>query len=351
VIFNMSGGGSTVSYKFYFEITGDPGAAVTATGPDELSGTIGSDGNLTLTATVPGTYTISATLDDQASLPVTLVAADDGTTYQADCSFLVEHASLEEYSATELRRIADDLAAKGASSTKYEEFHGYLTNGATWKTSLVGLDSFASENQILEARIIGINHDTATEGGTAGLTFQAIHALPYAFQTNESDTTSGGWESSKMRTTLNSGEVWQMLPTDLQSNLVSVQKITNNVSGNSNSSDVSETSDKVFLLSYAEYVAKSYWSGTIANEGEQYEYWNGKVTNNYSGNSALIPLTTCRDGSAYASHEGSLFAGPSWERSPDPTNAANFCRVNSLGDPSHSNNASYGMGVTPGFSF
>jgi hypothetical protein len=48
--------------------------------------------------------------------------------------------------------------------------------------------------------------------------------------------------------------------------------------------------------------------------------------------------------------QGSLNAGNSWERSPNPTNAANFCRVNSNGDPSNNNNASNGMGVTPGFS-
>ena len=69
-----------------------------------------------------------------------------------------------------------------------------------------------------------------------------------------------------------------------------VDKLTNNEKGGTSSASVTATSDKLFLLSYAEYVPTSYWATDYpwtAQEGSQYEFWAGKVTNNYGSNACL----------------------------------------------------------------
>ncbi|RHE27196.1 MULTISPECIES: hypothetical protein, partial [unclassified Collinsella] len=61
--------------------------------------------------------------------------------------------------------------------------------------------------------------------------------------------------------------------------------------------------------------------------------FQGKVTNNYSGNSCL------GIGSSW------------WERSVNPNNSYSFLRVNTDGDPSDYYNATYSYCVCPAFSF
>ena len=81
------------------------------------------------------------------------------------------------------------------------------------------------------------------------------------------------------------------MPSDFQSKVKPVRKLTNNVDGTDKNAAVTATSDKLFMLSYSEIVKTPYsgWSGYswIGNEGTQYEAFKGKVTNNYSGNDCL----------------------------------------------------------------
>ena len=72
-----------------------------------------------------------------------------------------------------------------------------------------------------------------------------------------------------------------------------------------------------------------------SSEGSQYEAFKGKVTNNYSGNSAI----------AIGSHW--------WERSVRPSGSANFLFVDGNGDPSGNNygGATFSDCVRPAFSF
>ena len=82
------------------------------------------------------------------------------------------------------------------------------------------------------------------------------------------------------------------MPSDFQSKVKSVKKLTNNVGSGSANKDtaVTATSDKLFLLSYSEIVSTSYWASDYpwtSSEGTQYEAFQGKVTNNNSGNECL----------------------------------------------------------------
>ena len=79
---------------------------------------------------------------------------------------------------------------------------------------------------------------------------------------NATATNVGGWEASELRAKMNSGEIWNILPADLQLKIENVTKLTNNVGGgkaNKNAA-VTATTDKLFLLSYSEIVPTSYWA-------------------------------------------------------------------------------------------
>ena len=102
---------------------------------------------------------------------------------------------------------------------------------------------------------------------------------------NATDTNAGGWEKSELRAKMNSGEIWNFMPSDFQSKVKAVEKLTNNVSGTDKDAAVTATTDKLFLLSYSEIVPSPNWADYpwTSSEGIQYEAFKGKVTN-YSGN-------------------------------------------------------------------
>ena len=151
-------------------------------------------------------------------------------------------------------------------------------------------------------------------------------------------TEGGGWEKSELRTKMNSGEIWNLMPADFQSKVKAVSKLTNNVGGGSANKNaaVIATSDKLFLLSYSEIVPTSHWASShpwTSSEGTQYEAFKGKVTNNYSGNDCL------------------KIGGYWWERSANPYNSHNFLIVYSGGDPSGNNGATVSYCVCPAWCF
>lgn len=119
-----------------------------------------------------------------------------------------------------------------------------------------------ANGETLEYRIVGINHDDLVDGsGKAGLTFLTTSRGIYSRE-NAMDTSIGGWKKSELREKMNSGEILNLMPSDFRSKVKPVRKLTNNVGGDSANKDaaVTATSDKLFLLSYSEIVATSYWA-------------------------------------------------------------------------------------------
>lgn len=95
-------------------------------------------------------------------------------------------------------------------------------------------------------RIIGINHDDLADGsGKAGLTFETTNDVLYKHIWNDTKTNVGGWRSSKLRARLNSGDLWALLPAELQSKAKAVTKMTDNEGGGSAGTPTA-TNDKVF---------------------------------------------------------------------------------------------------------
>ena len=171
--------------------------------------------------------------------------------------------------------------------------------------------------------IIGKNHDTYASGGTAPLTFQMHDCYDETKQMNSSNTNSGGWQNSAMRTT-HLPAILNMMPAEVKAAIRDVQKKS---SAGNQSSSIQTTNDKLFLLSEIEIFGSTTYS--FAGEGKQYAYYQ-------AGNSKVKNLS----GSAYYW----------WERSPISSISASFCIVYSNGTAG-ANVASNSYGVAFGFCF
>ena len=242
----------------------------------------------------------------------------------------------KDWTLAEQKAVAEDIAAKGESSPAYAKAKAAMDAGTEFSMKL-------TDCQTLTYRIIGINHDDLADGsGKAGLTFLTTSA-GITSRMNATATNTGGWEKSDVRAKMNSGEIWNLMPSDFQSKVKPVRKLTNNVGGGDENKDaaVTATSDRLFLLSYSEIVEtpKSRWSdySWIGNEGAQYEAFKGKVTNNESGNECLII-----GGSIYRIW---------WERSVYPDYSDDFLGVGLNGEPSNVNYAANSDRICPAWCF
>ena len=235
----------------------------------------------------------------------------------------------KDWTLGEQKAVAEDIAAKGEASPAYAKAKAAMDAGTKFSMKL-------TDGKTLQYRIIGIDHDDLADGsGKAGLTFLTT-STNISSRMNATNTNAGGWEKSELRAKMNSGEIWNLMPSDFQSKVKAVRKHTNNVGGTDVNASVTATSDKLFLLSYSEIVPTSYWASSYpwtSSEGTQYEAFKGKVTNNYSGNDCL------KIGDRW------------WERSANPGYSDNFLYVNSNGDPSSNGGAANSRCVCPAFSF
>lgn len=282
----------------------------------------------------------------------------------AKCNTSVDKVCYASYNAAGLKQIADDLSEKGKGSTYYAAMEKNLTDGVKGTLTL-------SDGSNLPFRLIGILHDDKADGSgrKAGLTFMAWNALPKAYCMNgtmpSSDGTpycssyahKGGWRDSDLRNQMNDGEIWNQFPTDFQNNVTPVLKQTNNMCyGGTLGSSASATADKVWLVSYRELVPTLYngWKAfgrgfqALSQEGSQYEYFNGKVTNNYSSNGILSGIYGTVSGSAPLGAYGYGW----WERSPSSRGNGFFFQVSPGGDLSGDLNIDdCRYSVVPAFSF
>jgi hypothetical protein len=173
-------------------------------------------------------------------------------------------------------------------------------------------------------RIEDFNHDTLTAGGTAKMTLGMVNCLAATRQMNSSNTNSGGWGSSAMRTWMTT--LLGQMPSDLQAVIKQVNKKT---SAGNQSSTISTTADKLWLFSYTEV--------GFPNDGS---YSPGNSTEG-----TVYPLFVS-DASRVKTVNGS--AAHWWLRSPYLGGTAYFCFVFSDGTRNYSG-ASNSYGVAVGF--
>lgn len=230
----------------------------------------------------------------------------------------VVNKDAKDWTLEEQKAAATDIAKNGTSSAVYAKAMAAMEAGTKFSAKL-------TNGKTLEYRIVGINHDDLADGsGKAGLTFEATNSALGYQKMNATNTNAGGWEKSELRGRLNTGDLWSLLPGELQSKVKAVTKMTDN-QGGGKAGTPTATTDKVFLLSATEV-----W-GDMQSDGTQYEYYksNGVTTSNYSGASS---------------------SNDRWTRSVYPSNSTYFRYVSNSGDWNNLHATGTGY-VFPAFSF
>ena len=231
----------------------------------------------------------------------------------------VVNKDAKDWTLDEQKAVATDIAKNGTSSATYAKAKAAMDARTTWSVQL-------TNGKALVYRIVGINHDNLADGsGKAGLTFEATNTALGGQKMNATHTNVGGWEKSELRSRLNTVDLWSLLPSELQSKVKAVTKMTDN-QGGGKAGTPTATTDKVFLLSTTEVY------GDFDSDGVQYEYYKSKgvTKSNYSNASSSI------------SH---------WTRSVNPGYSANFRTVLDDGGWNPGAGAAYGVDLLPAFCF
>ena len=329
-------------------VTVESGATVTATkGSLSVSGT-SVNGTCTLIVPEAGTWSVSATLGGQTSNTKTVSITDS---YAVTLFFVSSTLNNNEWSV--IKFVSD--AGQGANYWSIGDRKAVTLNGTVGKLSLSNVTTYAF--------IIGFNHNASVEG-TNRIHFQlAKTALtggtdvcfcdnqfgpdsewssPGAgyFVMNASDTNSGGWKSSQMRTNIcgtslssYSGTIIAVIPAALRAVLKSVTKYTDNTAngGGSTASYVTATTDYFFLLSEFEVFGSiSYGNTNEKNKQAQYAYYS-------AGNSKIK-----------YKHNGTSTIASWWLRSPYASSSNDFVYVGINGEGDY-DIGYFSLGFAPGF--
>ncbi len=256
-------------------------------------------------------------------------------------------SSTNEYSWDELSQISQEIGKAADENAAIEVAKKY--NLTTEDGKLDGTqtkDVTLSDDTQTSVQIAGFYHDDKSDGsGKAGITFIFTDAIAAGRDMNSTPTNVGGWERSQMRSWLSSDGM-KMLPEDLQSAIVAVDKLTNNVGETTSTSSVTKTSDKLWLYAPIELCGEVDWydgsyspcNDVLNAEGTQYQlYLDAGITNVYGPQNVILEKT----------YDGSSSGW--WGRSPDPYSSDYFYFVSSDGNP-YFIVVDYGSnGVVPGF--
>lgn len=344
-----NGGAYTATVHFCrLVLTAPIGSAITAScGDATLTATItGSDetGFVTLYPPTLGSWTITATKGDDSTSE-----AINATEYK-DYTLTLDYVNpvLDKNEWKVIKKVAD--ADKGANYWAVGDTKRITLNGKVGATTISSLK--------IDAFIIGFNHNSGKEGsnrihfllgkisgkfvGLVDSSYGSTTSTSGAFTMNTSNTNSGGWGSSQMRskvlgsasspTSPTANTLMAALPSDLRAVMKSCTKYTDNKGGGNTASNVSSTTDYLFLLSeYEVFATHQYCNDAEPNYQAQYDYFkagNSKVANKHSATGT---------------------AAVWWLRSPNYFDVyTSFCAVSSSGSLD-CNNANYAYGVVPGF--
>ena len=336
-----------VSLSFFsatITVTVDSGASVSLQKDGTTIQTKTSTGTVVFTVTETGTYTIVATKNGQTTSGSVNVVSST-TSYSLALHFISSTLNDNEWSV--IKSVSD--AGQGANYWSIGDRKAITLNGTVGHLTLSNYTTYAF--------IIGFNHNASVEG-TNRIHFQLaktalsggkdvafcdssynspVSATGY-FSMNSSNTNSGGWMRSQMRTNIcgtnlssYSGTIIAVIPAALRAVLKSVTKYTNNTGHSSAASAVTATTDYFFLLSeYEVFGSRMYANSNEASYQAKYTYYsagNSKTKYNHSSTSTAVIW---------------------WLRSPYASTSNGFVRVNT--DTSDGNGtAGWSRGFAPGF--
>lgn len=302
-----------------------------------------STGTVAFTVTETGTYTVEATNGSQTTSGT--VSVTSATSYALTLSFVSSTLNSNEWDV--ISSVSD--AGEGANYWSVGDRKAVVLNGTVGNLSLSSVTTYAF--------IIGFNHNSSKEGfgrihfqlGKTALSGgtdvalcdseynSSVSATGY-FSMNSSNTNSGGWASSQMRTNIcgtslssYSGTIIAVIPAALRAVLKSVTKYTNNTGNSTAASAVTATTDYFFLLSeYEVFGSCTYANSSEANYQAQYAYYsagNSKIKYNHSATTTAVRW---------------------WLRSPIASYSTTFVRVYTDGTVNNYY-ADYSYGFAPGF--
>lgn len=315
-----------------------------------------------ITASVSGTnVTLTLVSEGNATISITLVGNYQASAAISVSTFVVSSV-LAENSAATIRAIADrDLGAS------------YWAVGDTYPVPLNGtVGTVQYDNLTVWAYILGFNHNPDREGEhlihfggfktaqTDGVdiclvdshyTSNSTSGAKWFNMNHSSNTNSGGWKGCDMRydilgstdtdngepttacaTDPVSGTLMAAFPVALRAVMRPATKYTDNTGGgNNNASYVTATQDYMPLLAEFEVQGeRTYANSAEQNYQTQYAYYA-------NGNSKVKHRQTTPGSAAYW-----------WCRSPNASTSYHFCNVYTGGSADYYN-AYYSLGVSPAF--
>ena len=333
-----------VSLTFFsatITVTVDSGASVTLKKSGTTIATKTSNGTVVFTVTETGAYTIVATKNGQTTSGSVNVVSGT-TSYSLTLFFVSSTLNNNEWSI--IKSVSD--AGQGANYWSIGDRKAITLNGTVGALTLSNVTTYAF--------IIGFNHNSSVEGtnrihfqlgktALSGGTDVCLCDRYYSntgggFRMNTSNSNSGGWASSNMRTAIcgtslssYSGTIIAVIPAALRAVLKSVTKYTNNTGNSSAASAVTATTDYFFLLSECEVFGSTDYANTNESSKQaQYSYYsagNSKVKYNHSATSTAVFW---------------------WLRSPVASASTYFVCVRTDGTVYY-NGAHYSHGFAPGF--
>lgn len=214
-------------------------------------------------------------LDDATA---TLTQATKDFLAQVQQNLKIPHSS-EELEAMTWEEIAQLSAAAAEDPTQFL----FMTDGEHKLEKNVTMSGISTVTDV-KARVIGVGQDVDENGNKIGITFQLCDGLAYNqpvnMQMNSSRTTSGGWQNCLMRST-NLPKIEAAMPEELRSRLKTIKKKTNMTSSGST---LTETNDKLALLSYTEVFGDDQAPNSsntpwCKGEGEWYQWYKSHNTN------------------------------------------------------------------------
>ena len=317
-------------------VTAATGSTVTCTkGGTTLTATE-AGGKWTFNLNDFGTWTVNATLGDKsATKDVDVVWAQ---LYEVTLSFV--DATLNNNDWETIKQVAD--ASAGAN---------YWSVGDTKQITINGKvsDGLTLSNYQTWVYIIGFDHNSDKEGTgiafggfktaqTSGIDvalcdsgYNSSKSSGQWFNMNNSSTNSGGWSSSRMRSTT-LPLVKAALPSELTSVIKTTSIYSDNTGGGSDTASyVTATQDELYLLAEFEIFGKrSHANSAERNHQQQYAYY-------VAGNSKIKHR-----------HDSTATAVTWWERSVYAEAANSFCFVYTDGTV-NAGNASFSRGLAVAF--
>ena len=257
--------------------------------------------------------------------------------------------SFSEYSASELAGIAQAIEKTSSrdEALSVAEQYGICNEDGTVTTEANEIT--LTDGTTAELRVADIYTDDMADGGKAGITFLLSgSSLTHAMNTTATD--QGGWESSALRSWLSS-DAMDLLPDELATYIVSVEKMTNNTGYTVNTAAVTSTEDSLWIPSFVEVYGTVNWNWEssytsnyntiLGSEGTQYAVFSESGVTGGFGTASEVE----------AKSGIGTDANTWWTRTSSPSSSDHFRAVSTVSGPYAVDNATQELGVVVGFCY